>query len=248
MRLGYRADAKGPAPATTKAVAARRRENERWPTIRSDRVQAAYGILRCMDFNDLHAKENAAMIRIALIALALAATTTAASAHDYGRADRIDAREAAQARRIQQARRAGELTWYETLKLKAEQRRIHRMEAWAKRDGYVSRVGGAPHRGRAGRGVPQHLPREPRRPDVAAPQGVVATRWARDRKQGPLRMGWVHGPTRHAKHQGCKQTTLAPSDCTLSWLPQEAFHRRRKACRQRGTQLRLRLPLWPQSS
>ena len=79
------------------------------------------------------------MIRIALIALALAATTTAASAHDYGRADRIDAREAAQARRIQQARRAGELTWYETLKLKAEQRRIYRMEAWAKRDGYVSR-------------------------------------------------------------------------------------------------------------
>ena len=79
------------------------------------------------------------MIRIALIALALAATTTAASAHDYGRADRIDAREAAQARRIQQARRAGELTWYETLKLKAEQRRIHRMEADAKRDGYVSR-------------------------------------------------------------------------------------------------------------
>jgi hypothetical protein len=92
-----------------------------------------------MDFNDLHAKENAAMIRIALIALALAATTTAASAHDYGRADRIDAREAAQARRIQQARRAGELTWYETLKLKAEQRRIYRMEADAKRDDYVSR-------------------------------------------------------------------------------------------------------------
>ena len=79
------------------------------------------------------------MIRIALIALALAATTTAASAHEYGRAERIDAREAAQARRIQQARRAGELTWYETLKLKAEQRRIHRMEAWAKRDGYISR-------------------------------------------------------------------------------------------------------------
>ena len=79
------------------------------------------------------------MTRIALIALALAATTTAASAHDYGRADRIDAREAAQARRIQQARRAGELTWYETLKLKAEQRRIYRMEADAKRDGYISR-------------------------------------------------------------------------------------------------------------
>jgi hypothetical protein len=92
-----------------------------------------------MDFSDLHAKENTAMTRIAIIALALAATTTAASAHDYGRADRIDAREAAQARRIQQARRAGELTWYETLKLKTEQRRIYRMEALAKRDGYISR-------------------------------------------------------------------------------------------------------------
>lgn len=79
------------------------------------------------------------MTRIALIALALAASTTAASAHDYGRAERIDAREAAQARRIQQLRRAGELTWYETLKLKAEQRRIYRMEADAKRDGYISR-------------------------------------------------------------------------------------------------------------
>jgi hypothetical protein len=79
------------------------------------------------------------MTRIALIALALAATTTAASAGDLARRERIDAREAAQARRIQYNRRIGELTWYETLKLKAEQRRIHRMEAWAKRDGYVSR-------------------------------------------------------------------------------------------------------------
>lgn len=79
------------------------------------------------------------MTRIALIALVLAAGTTAANAHDYGRADRIDAREAAQARRIQHARRTGELTWYEVLKLKAEQRRIRRMEAWAKHDGYLSR-------------------------------------------------------------------------------------------------------------
>jgi hypothetical protein len=79
------------------------------------------------------------MTRIALIVLALAATTSAASAHDYGRAERIDAREAAQARRIQQARRAGELTWYETLKLKAEQRRIRHLAALARRDGYISR-------------------------------------------------------------------------------------------------------------
>ena len=79
------------------------------------------------------------MTRITLITLALAASTTAASAHDYGRAERIDAREAAQARRIAHARRTGELTLVETLKLKAEQRRIHRMEAWAKRNGYISR-------------------------------------------------------------------------------------------------------------
>jgi hypothetical protein len=80
------------------------------------------------------------MTRIALIALALAATTTAAAAHDYSRADRIEAREAAQARRIEHYRRIGQLTWYETLKLRAEQRRIHRMAAWAKRDGYISRT------------------------------------------------------------------------------------------------------------
>ena len=79
------------------------------------------------------------MTRLALIALALVASTTAASAYDYGRGDRIDAREAAQARRIMHARRTGELTWYEAAKLKAEQRRIHAMEAWAKRDGHISR-------------------------------------------------------------------------------------------------------------
>lgn len=79
------------------------------------------------------------MTRIALIAALLAASTTAAGAHDYSRSNRIDAREAAQARRIEHARRAGELTWYETHKLRAEQRRIHRMEAWARRDGHVDR-------------------------------------------------------------------------------------------------------------
>jgi len=79
------------------------------------------------------------MTRLALIAIALAASTTAASAYDYGRAERIDAREAAQARRIAHARRTGQLTWYESLSLKAEQRRIHRLERLAKRDGHISR-------------------------------------------------------------------------------------------------------------
>jgi len=78
------------------------------------------------------------MSRLALIALALAASTTAASAYDYGRSERIDAREAAQARRIEHNRRTGALTWYEAAKLRAEQRRIHAMEAWAKRDGHIS--------------------------------------------------------------------------------------------------------------
>jgi hypothetical protein len=80
------------------------------------------------------------MTRIAIIALAIAASTTAASAHDYSRSDRIDAREAAQARRIEHNRRTGELTWYEAAKLRAEQRRIHAMEASARRDGYISRA------------------------------------------------------------------------------------------------------------
>lgn len=89
------------------------------------------------------------MTRIALIALALAASTTAASAYDTsrydtsrydsGRSARIDAREAAQARRIEHGRRTGHLTWYESLRLKAEQRRIYRLERAAKRDGHISR-------------------------------------------------------------------------------------------------------------
>jgi len=78
------------------------------------------------------------MKRLALIAIALAATTTTASAYDSG--SRIDAREAAQARRIMHARRTGQLTWYESLKLETEQNRIYRMEAWAKRDGHISRA------------------------------------------------------------------------------------------------------------
>jgi hypothetical protein len=95
---------------------------------------------QCDPSYELHPeKDPPPMTRIALVALALAATTTAASAGDLARRERIDAREAAQTRRIEYNRRAGELTWYETVKLKAEQRRIHQMEAWAKRDGYISR-------------------------------------------------------------------------------------------------------------
>jgi biopolymer transport protein ExbB/TolQ len=79
------------------------------------------------------------MYRPALIALALIATTTAASAYDFGRRDRIDDRQAEQAWRIQQNRRHGNLTWLEKQRLLREQAQIRRMEADAKRDGYVSR-------------------------------------------------------------------------------------------------------------
>ena len=54
-------------------------------------------------------------------------------------ADRIDNREAAQERRIEQGRRSGELTMRETITLKAEQARIEAMERRAKADGVVTR-------------------------------------------------------------------------------------------------------------
>ena len=80
------------------------------------------------------------MKRIALIALALAVTTTAATAdNSTSRQRRIDAREAAQADRIDRARRHGELAWYESFSLRAEQARIRRLERLAKRDGHISR-------------------------------------------------------------------------------------------------------------
>lgn len=81
------------------------------------------------------------MKRIALIAIALAASTAAATAHDYrdySRSGRIDAREAEQADRIERGSRNGQLTWYERMALTREQARIDRMEREAKRDGYIS--------------------------------------------------------------------------------------------------------------
>jgi thymidine phosphorylase len=83
--------------------------------------------------------EDQAMKRVLLIALAVMTTSTAASASEAGRRDRIDAREAVQKYRIQQQRDRGNLTWYEKQRLNYEQYRIRQMEAYAKRDGYVSR-------------------------------------------------------------------------------------------------------------
>src|SRR5262245_63937825 len=88
-----------------------------------------------------------AMKRLALIALALIATSAAASANpydtSYDRERRIDAREANQADRIYRARQRGDLTWFESFRLKQEQARIRRMEREARADGYVSQIGRA---------------------------------------------------------------------------------------------------------
>ena len=82
------------------------------------------------------------MKTLALIAAATAviATSTAASAHDYGHDARIDARQAEQAYRIRHNRHTGELTLLEKWRLQGEQRRIAALERAAKRDGYVSRA------------------------------------------------------------------------------------------------------------
>jgi hypothetical protein len=76
-----------------------------------------------------------------IAATALIATTAAASAHDYSsyRQDRIDARRAEQAYRINHNRHMGELTLLEKWRLKAEQRQIAGMERAAERDGSISR-------------------------------------------------------------------------------------------------------------
>ncbi len=81
-------------------------------------------------------------------ALVLAALTTGASAqryHDGQRQDaqrydsqrEIDARQQMQEQRIQNARRAGELTRQEYQSLEAEQARIREMERRAQRDGRI---------------------------------------------------------------------------------------------------------------
>ncbi len=51
----------------------------------------------------------------------------------------IDRREARQHERIAEGRRSGQLTRAETMRLRAGQRHIRRMERRAKRDGFVTR-------------------------------------------------------------------------------------------------------------
>jgi hypothetical protein len=72
-------------------------------------------------------------------AAAVIATSSAASAHDWDRETRIDARQAQQAYRIRHYRHTGQLTMLEKWRLQSEQRRIAAMERAAERDGYISR-------------------------------------------------------------------------------------------------------------
>jgi uncharacterized membrane protein YebE (DUF533 family) len=76
------------------------------------------------------------MKRLILTTAALALTATGAFA--YGNKT-IDANEAAQANRIEQARLNGSLTKKEYRDLKGEQARIETLEARAKADGHVSK-------------------------------------------------------------------------------------------------------------
>lgn len=67
-----------------------------------------------------------------IAASALIATTAMASAGS------IDGRQAYQAKKIEQGRESGKITWTEGLKLRAEQNKIKRTEASYKSDGYLS--------------------------------------------------------------------------------------------------------------
>ena len=73
--------------------------------------------------------------------LMLAASAVSAHAHDYRYGidtSDIDARRTSEIRRIEEGRRAGQLSWREYRLLKAEQARIAEHERQAKADGYVS--------------------------------------------------------------------------------------------------------------
>jgi hypothetical protein len=75
------------------------------------------------------------MTKIGLIAASLLiATTAAASAHSTG----IDSRQNWQAKRIESGRQSGSITWFEGLKLRAEQHKITRRKAKYRADGRLS--------------------------------------------------------------------------------------------------------------
>ena len=75
------------------------------------------------------------MTKIGLIvASLLIATTAAASAHSTS----IDSRQGWQDKRIESGRQSGSITWFEGLKLRAEQNKIARRKAKYRSDGRLS--------------------------------------------------------------------------------------------------------------
>jgi len=75
------------------------------------------------------------MTKIGLIAASLLiATTAAASAHSTS----IDSRQGWQDKRIESGRQSGSITWFEGLKLRAEQNKIARRKAKYRSDGRLS--------------------------------------------------------------------------------------------------------------
>lgn len=77
------------------------------------------------------------MNRIVLASLTALSVTAALST--AASADEIDRRQAAQAARIQQGIRSGEINRFEAMRLRAEQARIAQMERRAEADGRVDR-------------------------------------------------------------------------------------------------------------
>jgi hypothetical protein len=103
----------------------------------SERVQSANRILHPIEQRRAMVvrpnRRRWIMNKIALVAAtAFIATTASASAAS------IDAREHYQAKRIEQGRKTGKITWTEGLKLRAEQNRIKAREASFRSDGYLS--------------------------------------------------------------------------------------------------------------
>jgi hypothetical protein len=80
------------------------------------------------------------MKKLALAALGLVALTGTANAYDSHHGDPLgNRRQAIQERRIEDARRRGELTRGEYARLQAEQARIDELQRRAARDGHVDR-------------------------------------------------------------------------------------------------------------
>lgn len=77
------------------------------------------------------------LLTATVFAIGATAATLPAAADRY---DRTDARQANQAKRIEQGIRSGELTRYEAAKLKGQQEHIRALERSAERDGHVSRA------------------------------------------------------------------------------------------------------------